>query len=63
MTNTEKAFFLFLIVLLCVFSIMLGQEIARVSNGVKSEIINKYKSGAIVCAQVADELVCREVKK
>lgn len=63
MTNTEKAFLSFLIVALCIISINLGYEIASVSNAIKSEIINKYKSGTIVCAHVADELVCREVQK
>lgn len=28
-----------------------------------AETIKKYKAGEIVCAQVDDELVCREVQK
>lgn len=63
MTNAEKVFLCFLILVLCIISITLGYEMARVSNAVKSEIINKYNMGEIACAQVSNELVCREVQR
>lgn len=51
-----------LVLIACAISIRLGFEIALVSDGLKSEIIQKYNSGKIVCVELSGELVCREKK-
>lgn len=51
-----------LVLVACGLSIRLGFELALINDSFKSEIIKKYKSGEIACAEVGNELVCRGAK-